>query len=244
MWGSFSKEDADTVQRIAQLTGLRPLSREFVETDEHVVHYCDTVKAQIQDDVITLPDRLLGHAATRLAVAHALAQSAKISVFEGQGKALVNETVHMPRELAQHGHIALSRKQLSKMIGRLYMHKSQVNLMSSVLDTPEYFWTVQDWVEELYKALGNYFEVPERIGAVNARLEIVQDMLDMLQSRTDSRHGERLEWIVIVLVALEGLIGLLEFLGTIGLIRVPPGTWSSLSAAAFAPSSRTPPLMV
>merc|ERR1712190_185085 len=112
---------------------------------------------------------------------------------------------------------------LSKLIGRLFVHKSEVNLLSSVLDTPEYFWTSADSLQELFKAIGRYLEVDERVDAVKSRLEVIQEMFDMLQSRHDAQHGAALEWIVIWLVLLEFVVGVLEFCGTISLISPVSG---------------------
>ena len=36
--------------------------------------------------------------------------------------------------------VSRTRKQIAQLIGTVFIHKSNVNLLSSVLDTPEYFW--------------------------------------------------------------------------------------------------------
>merc|ERR1711972_1200298 len=82
----------------------------------------------------------------------------------------------------------------------------------------EYFWSAPDSLAEVFRMVGTYLEIEDRTDAVKARLDVVQEMFDMLQSRHDSHHGALLEWIVIVLVALEFIVGILEFCGTIGLI--------------------------
>ena len=38
----------------------------------------------------------------------------------------------------------MSRKQIAQLIGRVFIQKSAVNLLSTVLDTPEFFWSAPD----------------------------------------------------------------------------------------------------
>eukprot|EP00928_Gymnodinium_smaydae_P006051 TRINITY_DN12105_c0_g1_i1.p1 TRINITY_DN12105_c0_g1~~TRINITY_DN12105_c0_g1_i1.p1 ORF type:complete len:486 (+),score=117.30 TRINITY_DN12105_c0_g1_i1:62-1519(+) len=235
VWGLRKYEEQELYDLIAKPAELRTLPDRFVEKEEFDVTYCTERVHAIRNDVIKLPQKLRRHVATRMAIAYALAQSTKLCVFEEQGLDLVRSTKHLPRELALHGHISLSRLELSKLIGRLFVQRSEVDLLSSALDTPEYFWQAPDAVQDLYKKVCEYLEIEERIEAVNARLEVSQSMLDMLQNQHDVSHGVRLEWIVIVLVALEGVIGALEFcLGELRSLRHPPQVVVQVTEAAAA----------
>jgi len=234
MWGLAPAEEQEVLCSVVGQAAVEPLRREAVEKEMLRVHYHDSQLANIRDDTVRLPVRLRGHVGAMLSIAHALAQSTKLCVFEERGTRLVQSTAHLPKELAESGRISLSERSLSKLIGQLFVHRNEVNLLNSLLDTPEYFWHAPDSLQELYKAAGKYLEVEERIEAVNARLEVNKEMLDMMQSRYDTKHGAFLEWVVIVLVAIEGIIGILEFCGTIGLIAPVSGHYSLASRLAHA----------
>lgn len=223
MWGLAKDEEEDFLRHVVNPAAVRQLPKRFVERDEMTLKYCYDAEPQIRNDVITLQHRLHRDGDTRMAIAHAVAQSTKLSVFEAQGLQLVQSTRHLPRELAEKGTVSLTRSDLSKLIGRLFMQKSEVDMLSSVLDIPEYFWSAPDSLQELYKKVCEYLEMEERIEAVNGRLEVSESMLDMLQNQHDVNHGERLEWIVIWLIVFEVFVGLLEFAGTVGLIPQWPG---------------------
>ena len=45
----------------------------------------------------------------------------------------------------------MSRKHIAQLIGRVFIQKSAVNLLSTVLDTPEFFWSAPDSMQSLYK---------------------------------------------------------------------------------------------
>merc|ERR1719277_487071 len=105
MWGLTKAEEEDVRTQIIQPAEVRPLGKRFVERDDLAIKYCHESEPKIRNDVITLKRRLRRDACTRLAIAHALAQSTKLSVFEEQGLHLVQSTRHLPRELAEHGSV-------------------------------------------------------------------------------------------------------------------------------------------
>ena len=47
-----------------------------------------------------------------------------------------------------------------------------------------------------------------RLETLNARFEVIQATLDMLQDHQNNEHSSYLEWIVIVLIVVEIIIGL------------------------------------
>jgi len=86
-----------------------------------------------------------------------------------------------------------------------------INLVGSVLDSPELFWTYPD-LKPLYEAARSYLEIPQRIDLLNARVEVLHDMLNLLKESVQSKHAERLEQIVIALIAVEIILGLMTIL--------------------------------
>ncbi len=83
-----------------------------------------------------------------------------------------------------------------------------VNLVSNVLDTPEIFWS-EPALEPLYMAIRGYLEISQRVELLNQRVSVISDLLDMLKEHLNSSHGEQLEWIVIILIAFEIVIGIM-----------------------------------
>lgn len=47
-----------------------------------------------------------------------------------------------------------------------------------------------------------------RVELLNQRVSVISDLLDMLKEHLNSSHGEQLEWIVIILIAFEIVIGI------------------------------------
>lgn len=62
--------------------------------------------------------------------------------------------------------------------------------------------------EPLYSAARSYLEIPQRIDLLNARVEVLQDMLQLLKDQVTSSHSEWLEIVVIILIVLEIILGI------------------------------------
>ncbi|KAK4689648.1 required for meiotic nuclear division protein 1, partial [Tremellales sp. Uapishka_1] len=67
-------------------------------------------------------------------------------------------------------------------------------------------------LEPLYNAARSYLEISQRIDLLNARVDVLQDMLKLLKESVNSSHGERLEAIVIILIAIEIVLGIITIL--------------------------------
>jgi uncharacterized Rmd1/YagE family protein len=160
--------------------------------------------------------RLAGDHLLKLSISHALAQSTKLSVYEERVMEIVEETKDLPEILATTGQVKMSRKQIAQLIGRVFIQKSAVNLLSTVLDTPEFFWSAPDAMQALYKRCCEYVEYENRVEVLNSRFQVLQEMLDMLRDHQNNFHTARLEWIVIWLIVVEVVVGLFECMSILG----------------------------
>lgn len=50
----------------------------------------------------------------------------------------------------------------------------------------------------------------QRVKLLNDRLDVIADLLAVLKDQLSHRHGEKLEWVVIVLIAVEILVAVLN----------------------------------
>ena len=82
----------------------------------------------------------------KLALSYAMAQSSKLFVFELRVFDSLEVTRYLPRELATKGKISLSKKKLNQLIGELFVEQTEVNLFSSILDTPDFLWEDDEFV--------------------------------------------------------------------------------------------------
>lgn len=175
-----------------------------IETDEFTYIVSDTLK--VTDDEISIPNL---DTLTKLAVSHAIAQSVKLGTFEIALQRTFKLTRQIPEELAKHGKISLSRREIRRKMGELFIERSSINLHLDVLDTPEFFWDYPE-LEPLYKMMANYLDIGNRVEVLNQRLKIVHELFEMMGTELNHQHSSRLEWIIICLIVIEVLLTLLR----------------------------------
>mmetsp|Transcript_22848 Transcript_22848/g.58202 ORF Transcript_22848/g.58202 Transcript_22848/m.58202 type:complete len:461 (-) Transcript_22848:496-1878(-) len=217
-WGLTKSQEMTIVRGLARQCHVQPLPDREVETDEFQYNFTTTEKPHVQNDAVTLHKRYANDHKMKLAVSYALAQSTKLSVYEQRVVDIVLETKNLPEALAERGEVDIAATDIAKLIGKVFIQKSAVNLLSSVLDTPEFFWHAPDSFQTLYQRVVEYLELPVRVELLNSRFSVLQEMLDMLRDHQNNYHNVRLEWIVIWLIVVEVIVGLFELLGLFGMV--------------------------
>ncbi|TPX67419.1 hypothetical protein SpCBS45565_g03807 [Spizellomyces sp. 'palustris'] len=204
MWGLSEAEEQIVLKELEPFEEEK-LGEDDIEIEEFVFHYNAYYQPRIYNDIITLKNP--ANYMIKLTISHAIAQSVKLALFEGLIEETIESTKHVPQILAETGKIRMSRKSVNKKIGQLFIMRINVNLVSNVLDIPEIFWS-EPALEPLYMAIRGYLEISQRVDLLNQRVSVISDLLDMLKEHQTSSHGEQLEWIVIILIAFEIIIGI------------------------------------
>ncbi|KAJ4304197.1 sporulation protein rmd1 [Collariella sp. IMI 366227] len=206
IWGMSAAQEQRFLKEIAKFE-VEKLAPDDLETEKFNFYYTHEYQARIYNDFIALRDK--GNYMTKLAISHALAQSVKTSLFEELIASTIDTCKDIPAQLALTGKIALSRSQINMQIGELFILRISIHLNGSVLDTPELFW-VEPQLEPVYQAVRSYLEMDQRVGLLTERLDVIADLLAVLKEQLSHGHGEKLEWIVIVLIAAEILVALVN----------------------------------
>lgn len=185
----------------------------------------------------------------RLSVSYALAQSVKLAAFEARVAATVAETAALPEALARTGSIGVSRVDVSRSLGRLFLLRHAISL-SDVLDEPDFFWYNEAYAPA-YAAACRYLECTARAGAVDKRLAMVRSLYDLLLAQSEfdlaavgAEHSSRLELIIIALIAFEIVLSLARdgffdaAAAAVGrLLAPPPAAAVTAAAASTGPSA-------
>jgi uncharacterized Rmd1/YagE family protein len=206
LWSLNREQEADVLKNLVGPALEDPLPPGETEVDEFAYVY-GPGKPSIADDTISLPARAVGDATTKLAISHALAQSTKLCLYEERVLEVVEATRDLPEAMAATGRVPVSRTDVARLIGRVFLLKSAVNLLGSVLDVPDFFWDRPDSVQALYQRVCAYVELPARMEVLESRFNVLNSMLDLARAYQDSRHSSRLEWTVILLIVVETVEG-------------------------------------
>lgn len=216
IWGLTKKQEEDVLKNLVAPCQEYPLPATKTAKDEFQFNYTANETANIQNDTITIDYRMSSDHMIKIAISHALAQSTKLVHFEARVLDIISDTKDLPEHLATTGEILLNKKEIARLIGTVFIEKSRVNLLSTVLDTPEFFWSVPDKFQVLYKSVSAYIELDERVVVLNNRYQVLTEMLNMLRDHQNNSHSAYLEWIVIWLIVVCVFVGLFECASLVG----------------------------
>ncbi|KAE9391104.1 DUF155-domain-containing protein [Gymnopus androsaceus JB14] len=209
IWGMSEAQERRLLSSLKRFE-VEKLSPEDTEMEDLNYYYANY--SRIYNDVITL--RKGSSYMTKLSLSHALSQSVKISLFEKLISNTIEETKDIPELISETGKIGMPHNEIMQQIGQLFLLRTNINSVGSVLDSPEVFWVSSSFpdLQPLYDAARSYLEIPQRINLLNTRVEVLQDMLQLLKDSVSSKHAERLEQIVIALIGIEIVLGIVTIL--------------------------------
>jgi len=201
-WRLGVNERDEFLQKISRFANS-PLEKIL---DDEFTFDTGSEKSFIKNDHIHLNDDEI---LTRLAVSHGIAQSTKLAQFENRIQQTINDTAHIPENIAQTGSAKLSGKELSRLRGRLYITQSDVMLNYDLLDIPDFFWEYPE-LDSLYSMIADYLEIKQRVDVLSKKLETIHELFDMMADEQKHHHSSMLEWIIIWLIAIEIVIFLIH----------------------------------
>ncbi len=206
-WGLSKRQEQKWVERTSEFAqGIIPV----VETDHFCYRFGEETTVDTHErfrvDVITLDS---DNPQIKLAISYGLAQSIKLEAFEDAIQDAIKKNSYLPEEIATRGVISLSRRATFKRMGELFLARSSINLNSEFLDTPEFFWRNPN-LEPFYIMTKKFLDIPSRVMALNQKLDVLQELFDILNSQLQHRHSSMLEMIIILLILIEIGLNLIE----------------------------------
>lgn len=146
----------------------------------------------------------------KLSLSYGFSQSVKLQYFETILEALIEKYTPLIQSLSHKGQMSLTRNQIRRVIGEILGAISEMNLISNFLSHPKFFWQ-HPTLEEYYIMLERYLHIQRRVNAINHRLDTLNEIFDMFNGYLENRHAHSLEVIIIILIAIEIMVGLFKF---------------------------------
>lgn len=207
-WG-LKKSFEEKILQFVKPYAVNPLAN--IETDHFSFVYGRETMIEAHErlrlDIITLDSE---EQQVKLAISYGLVQSIKLEAFEEAIKEAIKKNGYLAEEIASHGMISLSRRAIFKRMGEIFLARSSININVEYLDAPEFFWRNPS-LEHYFIMIKKYLDIPSRVMALNQKLDILQELLDILNSQVQHRHSSLLESIIILLIAVEIIISLFQF---------------------------------
>ncbi|KAF6069036.1 hypothetical protein FOB64_003552 [Candida albicans] len=183
---------------------INPIDEQDIETEEfHYEYDHQILRPRIYNDMITLrsADHLI-----KLTMSYAIAQSTKLELFETRIVKTLHVISKLPKKLALSGKIGIDHVKLVKKKGKLLKIRVDINLSSSILDTPEFFWSMEPALHPLYNGVREYLELDQRVQVLNDRLQVFLEFIEYV----DEKNSSRITWMIIAIITLSLSVSLFE----------------------------------
>ncbi|KAF2500328.1 DUF155-domain-containing protein [Lophium mytilinum] len=149
----------------------------------------------------------------KIAFSSGLARSTKLAVLESLLSTYQQSTRSIPAMLSGDSQTLLRRSKLPftrsfilRKTGELLSIRAQLNLYSELTDSlPDIFWDSRHelGLGEYYDQVGRALDVGVRIKVLNEKIGFAQEIASVLRESLSEKHGLRLEWAIIALIAVE-----------------------------------------
>lgn len=218
VWGTYI--DRDDFMSLIVEDALEPCAKPVIDTMDYVYGVYGSVKRDVitleagtYHDPQSIPPKSINRdrlepSLERLAISWGLAQSIKLGAFESATRATIENTRHLPEELAHSGHITASRREISRLMGRLFLDRYRYHLSGDLLMTPVFFWEHEQYLPS-YRRVERYLEVRERGDVLDKRVTVLQELYHLLGEELRHQNSMALELAITVMIAFEILLTLL-----------------------------------
>lgn len=151
-------------------------------------------------------------------VADALAKSAALAHQEALLADALDRLEPMVATLRREGRLATSTRSLNRQIGHALSARSRTTARVEAEDKPELLWDHPE-LERLHARLADEYELKERSAALDRKLALIGDTTESILSLLHGRRALGLEAAVVVLVGIEVVFTLWEYLAKPLLLR-------------------------
>ncbi|EDN97476.1 hypothetical protein SS1G_12001 [Sclerotinia sclerotiorum 1980 UF-70] len=163
--------------------------------------------SSIRGDIIVLgtkdsPNTTLA----KIAFSSGLARSTKLAVLETMLSKYFESTKAIPTLLSRGSRLPFNRQFMLQKTGELLDLRARLNHYSELTDSlPDLFWDSRHelGLEGYYDQVGRALDVGVRIKTLNQKMDYAQEIATILRETMSEKHSIHLEWIIIVLIAVE-----------------------------------------
>mgnify|MGYP000328909725 FL=1 len=145
-------------------------------------------------------------------IALTLGQSTGLEYFEILSDKLLQDTASFMKKLETSGSFPTNSKRLLQFIGSTAGSRQQIVSNLSILDPPEETWKSKE-LEKFFKELQLNFDIDLRFRALDRKLNLVQDNIEILSDLATARRTTILELLIVILIVLELIMAAFQRFG-------------------------------
>ena len=139
-----------------------------------------------------------------------VAKSVALERIEERVDAVVDEVEGLIGNLGK-GKLNLSDSDMARLASSILSFKYTSIAHIMVLDKPDITWDDAE-ADSLYRTMAGLFELNQRYQEIKHKSETLLDVTEVFSGLSHAKRAARLEWIIIVLIAIEIVIYVMELI--------------------------------
>ena len=200
----FNVAEKDIEIEMARLSEFRTPSDTMRTNDNFVIEISDSGQNKALFDKLEV--RALTYDSIKIASV-LLAQSTALEYYEILIENLLEKTSKFSRRLEKEGRYLEKSEDLIKFIGMCLNTRQDIIANLYIVDSPDEIWENND-LERLFTDLKAILDIDVRYRALEHKIEIVQESIEIIVDLTKSHRTTQLELIIIALFAVDIIISI------------------------------------
>jgi required for meiotic nuclear division protein 1 len=196
---NFTEEDAAT--ELARLREALGKGADDPPTESYEIRIGEPVQVEFEHTVVKRLTR--DHIAV---IALTVAQSAALDFLEKNTEQVLETSSTLFVNVSSQGRLPLDLRNLLKLIGGTVNTRQDIVTKLAILDAPDETWKSKE-LDKLYRDVRDNFEIDLRFRAVDRKLTLLQDNIELLADLTNYQRANALELLIIALIFIEILLG-------------------------------------
>jgi uncharacterized Rmd1/YagE family protein len=164
------------------------------------------VELELAFDRVVVPE--LGESTLEV-IATVVAQSVSIDYYDEDAQAILDKLTVACTEIARRGRPFGRQRDLLRFAGAAMAFQAEIIGAIMLLDKPDLTWE-DERADKLHDKLRYHFEIPERFKALETKLLTIRETLHSMLEMGSERRMFVVEIVVVVLIAIEIVMGLVR----------------------------------
>ena len=196
----FAVDEAEQRRVLVELNDKSPALDDYEVAlspgERTSVHFEHMVASELTPELIDLLATVIG-------------QSVGMEYYENDVDRILRRIDEFAGEVAERGSSKRGVKELTRFVGEAMQLRNQVIFTLSLLDSPPATWDDES-LDRVHRDLRAAFAIEDRYRALDHKLNMIRDSLELMVDMTRQRQSAMLEWGIAILIAIELLIALLK----------------------------------
>jgi uncharacterized Rmd1/YagE family protein len=176
-------------------------------TDDYSLHISKNEKIELADEYVVVPEYEIFYPEL---ISTVLAKSVALEKTEEQ-LGNIHDKLETLIDRLEKGNLRIGNKELARMTAKIVRHEYNTLAYIMILDKPDITWTSKT-AGEFYDLLTDFFELNDRYKILKSKTEILYNIMDGFSTISHSIRGLFVEWIVVILIFIEIILSLIQFL--------------------------------